>query len=192
MQSQIDHRLLGEIYLKSFRRANFAKMFSLPKLLQSVAACGESEKTSSQKGSKAKFEELINQLKSMVNEDKDKVSESPTQSLEVKRKPTPSIPTNTKIRTYTRAYLLWVSQYEACFKLPQEMAMLATELPEIIKPYGQSRRVRYFPTTVNSKPSQPKRQPRPKRISESPKSPKSVVDCLPLLPTVQVPLPLPF
>lgn len=41
------------------------------------------------------------------------------------------LPAPKPIRTYTREYLLWCSQYEACWKMPKVLAELVHELPQV-------------------------------------------------------------
>ena len=131
---------------------------------------------------------VLDLIKSMICSNLDTDDEKTGKHMEVepkKKKTAPEPPQPPPRRTYTREYLLWCSQYESCFKCPQELTNLIPEMPKIIKPFGNSGRIRVFPTGVPTSPNSS-----PRSMASGPPSPPtfapSVLDSLPLLPTASV------
>ncbi len=130
---------------------------------------------------------VLDLIKSMISSNLDTVDDKTEKQKEVepKKKKTPEPLQPPPRRTYTREYLLWCSQYDSCFKFPQELSNLVSELPKIIKPFGNSGRIRVFPTG-----SPKSHTSSPRSLASGPPSPPtfapSVLDSLPLLPTASV------
>jgi hypothetical protein len=119
---------------------------------------------------------LIQQLKSMIySNETDEESVGSVKVSDIK-------PTRPR-RTYTREYLIWCQGFEASNRYPPQMSQLLYKFPKIIKPYGNSGRIRLFPATNSTTPS-PKAA-KPTATSALTVRP-SVLDSLPLLPTAHV------
>jgi hypothetical protein len=131
---------------------------------------------------------VLDLIKSMICSNLDTNGDDKTENqraVEQKKMTTPEPPQPPPRRTYTRDYLLWCSQYESCYRFPHELANLIPDMPKIIKPYGNTGRIRVFPTGTSQSPSSSPRS----LASGSPNTPNfapSVLDSLPLLPTASV------
>ena len=135
------------------------------------------DQTSSQNPTESKSVlNLIEQLKSMIYSNQ--VEEESPKSAQVSDAPQRTHP----IRTYTPEYLIWCLGFEASNEPPEQMTRLMRKFPKIMKPFGNSGRVRLFPATYKI------RNPRAAKPCPTAASsvPSSVLDSLPLLPTANV------